>query len=86
MNTLDTITHKNCCICNEVKIRSEFGIDNQKSDGLNPRCRECRSELDSRALISKNILKRAETVIKALLTDLGRDEDLEETLKYIYKK
>jgi len=32
---------KKCCICNELKIESEFGIDKRHKDGLISTCRSC---------------------------------------------
>lgn len=35
---------KLCPKCQEVKLRSDFSVDRQKSDGLHSNCKSCRSE------------------------------------------
>ena len=42
---MSDITTKCCCECSTKKPRAEFGKDRNRKDGLEPRCRSCRSEI-----------------------------------------
>lgn len=49
----DTITHKWCNLCENVKEHNEFYADKDKKDGLNANCKQCKSNQKKKNKIKK---------------------------------